>query len=85
MGHTSSAAQLQHDMHCSSQVVAEEGLLRVDKWMVFRSPASIGALVRRLREQVDAALADKLSNPALQLTENKAVEAIMQLLSTDGF
>ena len=48
-------------------------------------PASVGTLVKQLRGELDRVLADKVSQPGLELTTNRAVEAVMQLLSTDGF
>ena len=57
----------------------------MDDWVSFRAPASVGALVRGLRAELDRALAAKIEDPGLELTEVRAMDAVLQLLSTDGF
>ena len=62
-----------------------EGLVRVDNWATFKAPARIAVLVRELRAEVGALLNRKVNNPSLNLSDNRVVEAMHHLLSTDGF
>jgi len=59
--------------------------LAVGDVAVFKAPPAIGALVKRLREQLDGMLAEKVRDPSLELADSGVAAAVMQLLSTDGF
>jgi|LauGreSBDMM110SN_4_FD.fasta_scaffold19309_1 ATP-dependent RNA helicase DHX57 len=69
----------------SLTVDASAGLLSVDGWAEFKAPASVGVLVKGLRDEVDAVLAAKIRDPGLELSESRAAGACMELLSSDGF
>ncbi len=57
----------------------------MDGWATFRAPARVGVLVKALKAQLSAVLADKIQHPALDMSSSKAAAVIMRLLSTDGF
>jgi ATP-dependent RNA helicase DHX57 len=45
----------------------------------------VGVLIKVLRQELDAVLAAKITNPGLDVHSNKCVSVIMSLLATDGF
>ncbi|KAK9809193.1 hypothetical protein WJX72_011126 [[Myrmecia] bisecta] len=63
----------------------EVGLLQVDGWATFSAPARIAVLVKELRDEIDRLLLQKLSEPSFDLAHNRVVDALHQLLATDGF
>ena len=67
------------------QVEHEAGLLTLDGTWSFKAPAKIGILIRELRDEVRSLLAEKLENPTLQISRRPIVDALLTLLSSDGF
>lgn len=63
----------------------QEGLVKVDGWATFKAPARIAVLVRELRAEVATLLAQKISNPGLDLSRSRVVDAMHHLLHSDGF
>ena len=63
----------------------EKGMLIVDDWASFKSPARIGVLVRELRVELARLLERKIEDPALEISKSKLIDAMHHLLSTDGF
>lgn len=66
-------------------VAHEEGTIAVDGWAKFKAPAKIAVLVRELRRKVGALLARKIREPGLDLGGSRVVEAMLHVLSSDGF
>jgi ATP-dependent RNA helicase DHX57 len=66
-------------------VAHEKQSIAIDNWMHFEAPAKIAVLIRELRNQVDRLLADKIENPALDVTNRGVVAAVVKLLTNDGF
>jgi ATP-dependent RNA helicase DHX57 len=66
-------------------VYHQEGLVKVDGWATFKAPARIAVLVRELRAEVTLLLAQKISNPGLDLSRSRVVDAMHHLLHSDGF
>ncbi|ETW01339.1 hypothetical protein H310_06897 [Aphanomyces invadans] len=62
----------------------EKGLLLVDNWIKFHAVARIGVLVKALRHQLDHLLAVKVTNPTLDLSSSHLIDAICDLLITEG-
>lgn len=60
-------------------------LLKVDGWAEFRAPARVGVLVRELQQGIATLLQQKIENPASDLAHAPIVDAMHQLLATDGF
>jgi ATP-dependent RNA helicase DHX57 len=60
-------------------------MLQVDEWAEFQAPPNVGVLIKVLRQELDAVLAAKITNPGLDVHSNKCVSVIMSLLATDGF
>ncbi len=58
---------------------------QVGGWAEFKAPARIGVLVRELRRGIAALLQRKIEDPAADLTHEPIVDAMHQLLATDGF
>lgn len=58
---------------------------QVDNWAEFRAPARIGVLVRELRAGVASLLGRKISDPGADLAHTPIIDALHQLLATDGF
>ena len=67
------------------QVEHEAGLISLDGTWSFKAPARIGILIRELRDEVRGLLAEKLENPAMQISSSPIVDALLTLLSSDGF
>lgn len=67
------------------QVYHEQGIVKIDDWATFNAPARIAVLVGELRKEVDVLLARKIEDPGLDIGKSRVVEAMHQLLSTDGF
>ena len=67
------------------QVEHEAGLISLDGAWSFKAPAKIGILIRELRDEVRGLLAEKLENPAMQISSSPIVDALLTLLSSDGF
>lgn len=63
----------------------ERGILTVDRWAEFEASPRIAVLVRELRAGVDRLLLAKVSDPSLDIWQNPAVAALLQLIATDGF
>jgi ATP-dependent RNA helicase DHX57 len=63
----------------------EKGMLVVDDWASFKSPARIGVLVRELRIELARLLGKKIEDPGLEISKSKLIDAMHHLLSTDGF
>lgn len=59
--------------------------MQVGGWAEFKAPARIGVLVRELRGGIAALLQRKIEAPAADLTHEPIVDAMHQLLATDGF
>ena len=70
---------------CCLAVHHDSGMLTIDAWAELKASPHVGVLVKLLRQELSALLARKISNPALELTADKAVQATMQLLAMDGF
>jgi HrpA-like RNA helicase len=62
----------------------ERGTLKVDDWAEFEASPRTAVLVRELRRAVDGLLLDKIEDPALDVQSSGAVNALLQLLATDG-
>ncbi|KAF0707039.1 hypothetical protein AaE_013799 [Aphanomyces astaci] len=62
----------------------EKGLLHVDGWIKFHAVARIGVLVKALRHQLDHLLAVKVTDPSLDLSSSHLIDAICDLLITEG-
>lgn len=58
---------------------------QVDGWAEFRAPARVGVLVRELRQGIATLLQQKIENPSSDLAHAPIVDAMHQLLATDGF
>ncbi len=58
--------------------------LVVDGWLRLRGWARIGVLVSRLRGMVDNIIARKVENPALDLSDNEVIRAVVKLVELDG-
>ncbi|GFH25553.1 ATP-dependent RNA helicase, partial [Haematococcus lacustris] len=67
------------------RVNSERSRIMVDDVAEFQAPALVGVLLRRLRMVLDSVLAEKIQNPGLDFSADRAVGVIMQLLATDGF
>lgn len=67
------------------EVLHDQGLLLLDGWAKFKAPARVGVLIKHLRSAVAQLLAAKIMDPLLDLTQQKVVGALHQLLATDGF
>lgn len=86
-----SRGALRPDSHGNSaaggeiEVKHEKGILTVDKWAEFEASPRIAVLVRELRAGVDRLLLAKVADPALDIWQNPAVAALLQLIATDGF
>lgn len=63
----------------------EDGIIKVDNWAAFKAPARIGVLVRELRHEVSQLLWKKIQDPSTDLAQSKLIDAMHQLLSSDGF
>ncbi|CAK4632364.1 unnamed protein product [Aphanomyces euteiches] len=66
------------------QVQHEKGLILVDEWIKFQAVARIGVLVKALRHQLDRLLLLKVSDPTLDLSKSAVIDAICDLLITEG-
>ena len=63
----------------------EKGMILVDDWASFKAPARIGVLVRELRAELARLLAQKIEDPQTDMSQSKLIDAMHQLLSSDGF
>eukprot|EP00850_Spirogloea_muscicola_P006660 SM000032S12044 [mRNA] locus=s32:111779:119402:- [translate_table: standard] len=63
----------------------ERKLISLDGWMEFEAPARIAVLIRELRGRVASLLADKIGNPALDISSSPVIASLVRLLATDGF
>ncbi|RHY93370.1 hypothetical protein DYB35_000319 [Aphanomyces astaci] len=61
-----------------------QGLLHVDGWIKFHAVARIGVLVKALRHQLDHLLAVKVTDPSVDLSSSHLIDAICDLLITEG-
>ena len=59
--------------------------MQVGGWAEFKAPARIGVLVRELRRGIATLLQRKIEAPAVDLKHEPVVDAMHQLLATDGF
>ena len=62
-----------------------KGLIIVDGHIHFRAPARIAALVRALRQYLNATLEAKIKNPALEIRQSPVIAAILRIITTNGF
>ncbi|KAH9331102.1 hypothetical protein KI387_003210, partial [Taxus chinensis] len=62
----------------------EKQTIKVDDWLEFEAPARISVLIKEMRSKVDSLLMEKIRNPALDISGNMVVTALIQLLVTDG-
>ncbi|CAM9202651.1 unnamed protein product [Chrysoparadoxa australica] len=53
-------------------------------WIRFTAMARIAALINRLRERLDVLLWEKIEDPEKDITGVKEVQALVELLKTDG-
>lgn len=67
------------------QVNHQKQKIKVDDWLEFEAPARISVLIKEMRSKVDSLLMEKIRNPALDISGNMVVTALIQLLITDGF
>ncbi|XP_057836975.1 DExH-box ATP-dependent RNA helicase DExH1 isoform X1 [Cryptomeria japonica] len=63
----------------------EKQTIKVDDWLEFEAPARISVLIKEMRSKVDSLLMEKIRNPAMDISGNMVVTALIQLLVTDGF
>lgn len=63
----------------------EKGMILVDDWASFKAPARIGVLVRELRAELARLLARKIEDPQTDMSQSKLIDAMHQLLRSDGF
>ncbi len=65
----------------------EKGLITIDKWINFKCSGRIPVLLKELRRHFDALLTAKVQDPDLELTAKRhpVIQAILELLSTNGF
>eukprot|EP01018_Ginkgo_biloba_P024202 Gb_37230 [translate_table: standard] len=67
------------------QINHEKRMIKVDDWLEFEAPGRISVLIKELRSKVDSLLMEKIQNPALDISRNMVVTALIQLLVTDGY
>eukprot|EP01006_Ploeotia_vitrea_P001530 TRINITY_DN105025_c0_g1_i1.p2 TRINITY_DN105025_c0_g1~~TRINITY_DN105025_c0_g1_i1.p2 ORF type:complete len:317 (+),score=190.98 TRINITY_DN105025_c0_g1_i1:24-953(+) len=60
-------------------------LVMVDDWVRFRANARVAALVKGIRKELDALLVQKIRSPLMPINESPLVQAILTLLSAQGF
>lgn len=53
-------------------------------WIRFRAAAKVGVLVKQLRRALDVLLAEKIEDPALDITDSPIVEVVLRLLLSSG-
>jgi len=63
----------------------EKGLITVDDWARFQAPARVAVLVRELQTQTMAVFQRKIADPSVHMHRSRIVDALLQILSTDGF
>lgn len=66
------------------EVEARNSVIVVDGWVKLAANARIGALIRGLRSRLDSLLADKIKNPAMDISNTPEMRLIVNLLFTDG-
>lgn len=59
------------------------GLL-VDGWLRLRGWARVGVLVARLRTMVDDLIAERVENPAVDLSNNEVIKLVKKLIELNG-
>ena len=72
----------------SVAVQHEKATIVVDDWATFKAPARIGVLVREMRAVLASLLDKKIQDARYDVTtgaEKRLVDALHQLLATDGF
>ena len=63
----------------------EKGLITVDDWARFQASARVAVLVRELQAQTMAVFERKIAEPETDMHRSRIVDALLQILSTDGF
>jgi len=65
----------------------ERGKIFVDGWATFKAPARIGVLVREMRQVLEKMLDKKIKDARYDVlgSEKRLIDALHQLLATDGF
>ena len=58
--------------------------LVIEGWLRIRGWARIGVLVSRLRTMLDEALARKINDPSLDLSNDEVVNVVRKLVEKDG-
>jgi hypothetical protein len=61
-----------------------QGTVTVDGWLRFSAPGRIVALVQALRRALDSLLLEKISDPLRDISTARELDAVCQLLATDG-
>lgn len=67
------------------RTVRSPACTQVDDWAKFSAPPHVGVLIKELRQELELLLAAKVAQPGLELSQDRAVGVVMQLLSGDGF
>jgi ATP-dependent RNA helicase DHX57 len=65
----------------------EQGKIVVDGWATFKAPARIGVLVREMRQVLETMLDKKIKDARYDVldSEKRLIDALHQLLASDGF
>ena len=63
----------------------EKGLIVVDDWARFQASARVAVLIRELQAQTMAVFERKIAEPETDMHRSRIVDALLQILSTDGF
>lgn len=62
-----------------------KGIISVDRWIHFKAPPRIAALVRALRKYLTLMLEEKIRDPATEIRSSPVIQAILRLITTNGF
>jgi ATP-dependent RNA helicase DHX57 len=62
-----------------------KGIITVDSWIHFKAPPRIASLVRALRKYLTLMLEEKIRNPNTEIRSSPVIQAILRLITTNGF
>ncbi len=62
----------------------EQGVLKIDDWIMFKAPGRIAVLAKEVRRAMDALMDSKIASPESDITASPLMGAVTRLLETNG-